>query len=128
MIEQQKKPFKPELSRQVDFIRRQNTCANMYKGKQTNCFNSSSNSKPFASYTSCLSIVFHRVKRQCRLGLSVSARCMKFATTCVDLIKIRLCNFICETGSNPQIALDFSNPGCSLVLLLKSHKSCHDDG
>ena len=75
--------------------------------------------------TSCLSIVFHRVKRQRRLGLSFSARYMKFTTTCVDLIKI---NFVCETGSNPQTALDLSNPGCSLVLLLKSHKSCHDDG
>ena len=75
--------------------------------------------------TSCLSIVFHRVKRQRRLGVSLSARYIKFATTCVDLIKI---NFVCETGSNPQTALDLSNPGCSLVLLLNSHKSCHDDG
>ena len=38
--------------------------------------------------TSCLSTVFHRVKRQRTLGLSLSARYTKFATTCVDLIKI----------------------------------------
>ena len=69
--------------------------------------------------------VFHRAKRQRRLGLSLSARYIKFATTCVDLIKI---DFVCETGSNPQTALDLSNPGCSLVLLLKSRKLCHDDG
>ena len=65
--------------------------------------------------------VFHRVKRQRRLGLHVSLS-IKFATTCVDLIKIRLGDFVCETGSNPQTALGLSNPGCSLVLLLKSRK------
>ena len=72
--------------------------------------------------TSCLSTVFGLVKRQRRLGLSLSARYIKFATTCADLIKIRLGDFVCETGSNPQTALGLSNPGCSLVLLLKSHK------
>ena len=47
-----------------------------------------------------LSTVFHRVKRQRRLGLSPSIRHIKFATTCVDLIKIRLGNFVCETESH----------------------------
>ena len=75
--------------------------------------------------TSCLSIVFDRVKRQRRLGLSLSAKYIKCATTCVDLIKG---NFVCETESNPQTALDLSNTGCSLILLLKSHNPCQDDG
>ena len=66
-----------------------------------------------------LSTVFHRVKRQRRLGLSPSRRCIKFATTCVDLIKIRLGDFVCETESDPHAALGLSNSGCSLVLLLK---------
>ena len=58
-----------------------------------------------------LSAVFHRVKRQRRLGLSPSERYITFATTCVDLIKIRLGDFVCENGSDPQTALGLSNAG-----------------
>ena len=72
--------------------------------------------------TSCLITVFDLVKRQRRLGISLSARYIKFATTCVDLTIKRLGDLVCETGSNPQTALSLSNPGCSLVLLLKSYK------
>ena len=72
--------------------------------------------------TLCLSTVFGLVKRQRRLGISLSARYIKVATTCVDVIKIRLGDLVCETGSSRQTALGLSNPGCSLVLLLKSHK------
>ena len=38
---------------------------------------------------------------------------------CVDLIKIRLGDFVCETESDPQAALGLSSSGCSLVLFLK---------
>ena len=38
---------------------------------------------------------------------------------CVDLIKIRLDDFVCETESDPQAALGLSSSGCSLVLLFE---------
>ena len=38
---------------------------------------------------------------------------------CVDLIKIRLGDFVCETESDPQAALGLSSSGCSLVLLFE---------
>ena len=73
-----------------------------------------------------LSTVFHRVKSQRRLGLdSISLRKIiiqiykVLVVMCVDLIKIRLGDFVCETESDPQAAVGISSSGCSLVLLLK---------
>ena len=107
----------------------------MYKGQQTNCSNSFSKSKTLQARLGwaglglrqsqakflvlsrsipCLSTVFHCVKRQHRLGLSLSTRYIKSATTCVGLIKIRLGDFVCEIGSDHQTALGLSNPGFPL--------------
>ena len=68
--------------------------------------------------TSCLSIVFHRVKRQRRLGLSLSARYIKFATTCVHSHR-EIINTMCKTG---QDALRKRKP-CRKLFIHISNKS-----
>ena len=89
-------------------------------------------SKVLSCPTPCLSTVFHRVKRQRRLGLGprpVSLRKIyKVCDQCVDLIKIRLGDFVCRLDPILRLPWAFPTLVVHLPCFWSAVKWCHDDG